>query len=90
MTDKEVFEKFMSWMNMKPTEKIIQDSTIIVFEQNRSPNIKEDKFTSQGYEEFYAGAIFDKDGNLVKGYLDSHVTYSSKNCDLINNIIRQL
>jgi len=87
MKDIEVYKKFMSWMGMEISIEISIDNDYTLIQYNQKEEFDNDKFTTQGYDEFYSGIIFDKNGNLVKGYLDSHVTYISKNCDLINKII---
>jgi len=85
MTDKEVFTKFMSWMNMEVESfQIANDREIFIY---KDPKVESELFTKWGYDEFFAGAIFDKDGKLVKGYLDSHVQYSSENADFISSQI---
>ena len=87
MSDKEVYEKFMSWMGMKLSKtKAFDDKTVVEYKDTHSNT---DKFTTIGYDEFYSGAIFDKDGNILKGYLDSHVAHLSDNASHINNIINK-
>ena len=85
MTDIEVFKKFMEWMQMDVSkEKQLEDgNTVLQFEDKDK---KSEQFTKHGYDQFYAGIIFDKDGNMVKGYIDSHVAYSSANCKLMDKI----
>jgi len=85
MTDKETFEKFMLWMGMKPSKtKQVDGNTVIEYEDIDNCDVR---FTKQGYDEFYAGAIFDDKGKIVKAFIDSHVAYTSKNYDLINKIL---
>ena len=85
MTDIEVFKKFMGWMQMEVSkEKQLENgNTVMVFSD---PNKNTELFTKSGYDEFYAGIVFDKDGNMVKGYIDSHVAYTSANCDLMDKM----
>lgn len=89
MTDVEVFRKFMDWMGMSVIdEKLLDDgNTVIRFASDYSENAE--LFTTVGYDEFEAGIIFDPDGNLVKGYMDSHVCESSPNCKLISKLLKQ-
>lgn len=88
MTDKQVFEHFMSWMGMCVKEEKTLPNGCVVFnyEDHNEDNIL---FTTQGYDEFYAGAIFDPKGNLIKGYLDSHVSCVSKHSEEIDDLFRQ-
>jgi hypothetical protein len=85
MKDIEVFKKFMGWMSMNVSEeKQLDDGkTLITFIDS---NTQTKMFTKQGYNEFSAGAIFDVEGNILKGYIDSHVAFSSENFDLLNNL----
>ncbi len=79
MTDKEVFEKFMGWIGMEPSKtKEIKNKTAIEYKDTETC---EERFTKLGYDEFYAGAIFDENGKIVKAYIDSHVAVGSKNYD---------
>ena len=45
------------------------------------------RFTKTGYDEFYAGAVFDENGKILKAYIDSHVAYSSDNCKEIDKML---
>lgn len=85
MTDIEVFKKFMKWMQMEVSkEKQLEDgNTVMVFSDTHKNT---ELFTKIGYGEFYAGIVFDKDGNMVKGYIDSHVAYVSENCKLMDKM----
>jgi hypothetical protein len=85
MTDIEVFKKFMGWMQMEVSkEKQLEDgNTVMIFSD---PNKTTEIFTKSGSDEFYAGIIFDKNGNMVKGYIDSHVAYASANCLLMDKM----
>lgn len=85
MTDKEVFEKFMGWMGMEPSKtKTIDNNTVVRYDDIFSCD---DRLTKCGYDEFYAGVIFDENGKIVKAYIDSHVAYASDNCKEINKIL---
>ncbi len=54
-TDKEVFEKFMGWMGMKPTKaKTIDKNTVVRYEDIYNCDVR---FTKRGYDEFYAGVM---------------------------------
>ena len=85
MKDVEVFKKFMEWMQMDVSkEKKLEDgNTVIIFSD---PQKNSEQFTKSGYDEFYAGIIFDNEGRMIKGYIDSHVAYTSKNCDLMDKM----
>ncbi len=85
MTDIEVFKKFMSWMQMDVSkEKVLENGeTVLQFSDNGKDS---ELFTKRGYDEFYAGIVYDKDGNMVKGYIDSHVAYVSENCKLMDKM----
>lgn len=86
MTDKEVFEKFMEWMGMQVSKtKEIDKEIVVEYEDTYNCDVK---FTKCGYEEFFAGAIFNENGKMVKAYVDSHVAYTSDNCDKINEILK--
>jgi hypothetical protein len=87
MSDKEVYEKFMSWMGMKLSKtKALGNKTVVEYRDTHSNT---DKFTTIGYDGFFSGAIFDNDGNILKGYLDSHVAHLSENNKNIDNIINK-
>jgi len=85
MTDIEVFKKFMGWMQMEVSkEKQLENGdTVMIFSDT---NKNTELFTKIGYEEFYSGIVFTKDGNMVKGYIDSHVAYTSANCYLMDRM----
>ena len=86
MTDKEVFEKFMGWMGMKLSKtKTIDKKTVVQYDDSYNCDAR---VTKQGHDEFYAGAIFDEKGGMVKSYIDSHVAYTSDNCDKISEILK--
>lgn len=86
MTDKEVFEKFMGLMGMKNSKtKTIDKNTVVLYDDTFNCDVR---FTKCGYDEFYAGAIFKENGEMVKGYIDSHVANTSGNCDKINEILK--
>lgn len=86
MTDKEVFEKFMEWMGMQVSKtKEINKEIVVEYEDTYNCDVR---FTKAGYEEFFAGAIFNENGKMVKAYVDSHVAYTSDNFDKINEILK--
>ena len=90
MTDKKVFEKFMSWMKMDIIEeKVLEDGNKVIMYEGTDYGTATGQFTSIGYDQFYSGVIFDKEGNLVKGYMDSHVMHRSNNCKIINGIFEK-
>lgn len=80
---KKEYVKFMSLLGLELViEKVIEENqTIVVYEGEGNETAS--SFTIVGYDEFHSGAIFDKDDKLVKGFLDSHVAYSSENCQEI-------
>ena len=86
MTDKEVFEKFMSWMGMELSAKKNNNNLEAVIYDDTDKC--DERFTKQGYDYFFAGAIFDNNGKIVKAYIDSHVAYGSKNRDIISKSIK--
>jgi hypothetical protein len=87
MTDKEVFEKFMGWMGMKPSKtKTIDKNTVVSYDDINNCDVR---FTKCGYDEFYAGAIFNENGKMVNGYVDSHLRYTSGNCDKIDRMLEE-
>jgi len=99
MTDIEVFKKFMGWMGMEVAQEkpLPNGNTLMIFDDKYlddeddedvfPPQNSEEVFTTCGYDGFEAGILFDKEGNLVKGFLDSHVTDMSKNGRLLDRII---
>ena len=87
MTDKEVFETFMKWMGMKQIEtKLVDDTIVIKYDDSLACDTR---FTTQGYDEFYSGAVFNQDGKMIKGFIDSHVAYSSRNSDEVDRLLRE-
>ena len=86
MTDKEVYEKFMSWIGMEPSRsKQIGENTAIRYDDTGRCDVR---FTKVGYELFYAGAVFDGSGKIVRAFIDSHVAYSSENSDKIDELLK--
>lgn len=85
MKDVDVFKKFMNWMQMEVSvEKVLDNgNTMLRFSDT---NKESELFTKRGYEEFDAGIIFDQNGNIVKGYIDSHVAHASNNCTLMDKL----
>ncbi len=87
MTDKEIYERFMLWIGMKPYEtKTINKNTVVIYEDINNCDVR---FTKTGYDEFYAGAVFDENGKIVKAYIDSHVAYTSCNCKKIDKMLKE-
>ena len=88
MTDREKFEEVLGWFGMveekDETVKLEDGNVLIHYYQSLEPN---PRFTCEGYDEFDAGAIFTPEGEIVKGYLDSHVCSSSKNSKLFRKIL---
>jgi hypothetical protein len=77
MTDKEIFERFMLWIGMKPTiHEKIGKRTLVLYKDINNCDVR---FTKRGYDDFKAGAVYDKNERIVKAYLDSHVVHSSDN-----------
>jgi hypothetical protein len=86
MTDREVFRKFMGWMGMQIEDlKEIDNNTVVVYKDNGNES---ENFSKVGYDEFYSGAMFNEEGGMVKGYIDSHVAHTSCNYDFINKLIK--
>jgi len=86
MSDKEIYEKFMLWMGMKATKtKIIEKNTVVRFEDIGKID---NRFTKFGYDEFFAGAVFDENGKIVCAYIDSHVSSASDNSDKIDELLK--
>lgn len=85
MTDKEIFEKFMGWMGMHALDSHdTEEGTAIIYNDTGECS---ERFSKRGYDEFYAGAIFDESGAIVRAYLDSHVAYVSSNCKAISKLL---
>ncbi len=85
MTDKEVFEKFMAWIGMEPSKtNKIDNNTAVIYDDIGNCDVR---FTKRGYDEFYAGVMFDENGKILKGYIDSHAAHASDNCKQIDKII---
>ena len=78
MTDRQIFEHFMAWMGMTQNRsaKNCASNELVKFCDGGDGD---PRFTKCGYDEFYAGAEFDANGVLVRGFLDSHVAHSSVN-----------
>ena len=84
-TDKQIFETFMSWMGMKE-DKTIKNGDNDIISYTDTFKCK-NNLSKIGYDEFFAGAEFDKNGNIVKAYLDSHSASVSENCKKISKTI---
>jgi len=87
-TDKQIFETFMSWMGMKE-DKTIKNGDNDIISYTDTFKCK-NNLSKIGYDEFFAGAEFDKNGNIVKAYLDSHNAYVSENCEEISKTIKTI
>jgi restriction endonuclease S subunit len=86
MTDKEIYERFMLWMGMKTSKtKTIGKNTVVRYNDIDNCDVR---FTKTGYDEFYAGAMFDENGKIVKAYIDSHVAYVSDNSKEIDKMLK--
>lgn len=85
MSERDVFEKMMSWMGMEVVKtKQNSDSIVVVYEDIGKGD---SRFTTMGYDEFYAGAMFNSEGEILLAYIDSHVVYCSKNKEVIRDMI---
>ena len=84
MTDKDAFERVMELMGMKPIGEMEVEGGVLV--EYEDAEINTEQFSTCGYDEFYAGAVFDEEGGIVTGYLDSHVAYTSDNCKKIEKL----
>ncbi len=78
MNDKQAFERVMKLMGMQPKGVIVVPGGALI--EYEDTGVDTDQFSTRGYDEFYAGAIFDGSGNIVKGYIDSHVAAESGIC----------
>ena len=89
MTDKEVYIRFMKMAGFKQEYVIPRgdNEVVLTFYSDEDDDLK--SFTKVGYQDFRSGAKFDKDGNLIIGYLDSHVAYDSENSKEINKLLPQ-
>ena len=89
MTDRQAFERMMELMGMEiANSKTTPDNKVIITYRDKEEN--SEQFTTQGYDEFRAGAIFDSQGKIIKGYLDSHVAYSSEYYCEIYDLLKSL
>lgn len=85
MTDKEIYQAFMKMAGFSiNAEMIVDEGKVLLSYEDIHGG---ENFTKLGYDEFFSGAIFDKDGNLVMGYLDSHVAFTSSNAKIIDKVI---
>jgi hypothetical protein len=88
MTERQQFENVLKWFGIviehKYTTELEGGNILIMYGEL---NECEDRFSSQGYDEFEAGAIYTPDGTIVKSYLDSHVCSSSKNNKLLTSLL---
>jgi len=88
MTEREIFETFMSWIGMIVEKKAEKDGlTYLIFYQEERGK---DRFETLGYEKFYSGAVFNDKGEIQMAYLDSHVAYSSDNSKIIWDKIQKI
>lgn len=85
------FIEFVTFMGMKQTVKVefTNGQMIILFESEEyDSELEQDKiFTARGYDAFGAGLLFDKNGTIIKSYIDSHVTFRSENNYYISKIL---
>lgn len=81
MTEKEIFEKvIVEWFNIKAHSSEVDDNkSEYVLYGDYGNNQDDDRFKKLGYDEFEASAIFDKEGNIIKANLISHVVFSTDN-----------
>ncbi len=88
MTDREVFEKMMSWMGMSVDENATMENgnQIVCYKDDYAEMpIPNSPMSKLGYDEFHAGAEFDGSGRMIRGYIDSHVALTSRNYDTITD-----
>ena len=81
----ELYQKFMEMASFELTNQMKLDDgcTLLVYQDTG----QKENFTTCGYDEIFSGAIFDENGKLVMGYMDSHVAYSSANAKIIDRIL---
>ena len=79
----------MAWMGMtqKRSAKNGESNELVEFCDGGEAD---PRFTKCGYDEFYAGAEFDANGVLVRGYVDSHVAHSSINAIAICSALEEI
>lgn len=83
MTDKDIFERTMSWLGMRTLNTVVfGKETIVIYDD---VDECDPRFSKVGYDQFKAGAIFDSQGNIVSAYVDSHAAYASSNATYIYN-----
>ena len=90
MNDRQAFERVMELMCMKASDESTIDGGVLVEYQDTEEEQGTEKFTTMGYDSFLAGVIFDSEGNIVKGYLDSHVCSASKNYKEIEELKKEV
>lgn len=96
MSEREIFETMMKWMELDIVESFECDGRECVFWSGDDASyypVKNDsaKVSNTGYDYFTSGAIFNGDGSIYTAYMDSHVVHSSENADkmtLLRNTIR--
>ena len=75
INDRQAFEIVMEIMGMVVAKRRnVDDGELVIYYDTYKDS---PRFQKCGYDEFCAGAIFDSQGKIVKGYIDSHVAYSS-------------
>ncbi len=89
------FIEFVEFMGMVELKTILlEDGTAIILfigeeEDRKIEDLENNKvFTSRGYDEFEAGLLFVRaTGEIIKSYIDSHVTHHSVNRDYIRDMV---
>jgi hypothetical protein len=85
MTDEQVFRTFMQWMMMRQSKEIqLENGNILLMFTDSGNETK--MFSKCGYDDFHAGIIVDRSGNLIEAFLDSHVAQRSTNCKLLTEL----
>lgn len=88
LTDRFIFERFMDLMDMVLAKEYKRgENTVLIYDDYSNPtyyrengvNIRiETNVSKNGYDDFNMGAEFDKNGAMIRGYMDCNVVGKSE------------
>ena len=87
MTDKQAIQHTMQLFNFRKDEEV---GPYVLYSTRYDGTSSQQPVSLQGYDNFEAGFEFDEEGNLVRGFMDSHVAWRSVNLDIIKDKIKEL
>lgn len=85
MTEKEIYVAFCTifGFGLNKAIELPNGDIAMMLTLSQQGIADKEKITTCGYDWIETGALFDKQGGIIKAYIDSHVAYSSANYNYI-------